>query len=82
MEQTLDKAFVQYAEVILVDGKLTKAKADQLAKVQMLVGLPTKHPQDLIISSEKAKSIFQDIAKVRLESSLVQAFVLLLQEER
>jgi hypothetical protein len=42
----------------------------------------TKHPQNLIISSEKAKSIFQDIAKVRLESSLVLAFVLLLQKDR
>ena len=62
---------MQQAEVILVDGKLTKAKADQLAKVQMQVGLPTKHPQNLIISSEKAKSIVQDITKVRLENSLV-----------
>ncbi|ONL93958.1 hypothetical protein ZEAMMB73_Zm00001d027789 [Zea mays] len=35
------------------------------------VSLPTKHPQNLIISSEKAKSIVQDITKVRLENSLV-----------
>jgi hypothetical protein len=48
----------------------------------MQVSLPTKHPQNLIISSEKAKSIVQYITKVRLENSLVQAFVFLLQKER
>lgn len=155
-----EKAFVQQAEVILADGKLTEAKADQLAKIQKQVGLPTEHaqkiikgitttklssaieasvargqigiqqvrglkeanfqldslivepqresiyrktveelfssgtgdfdeeemyvkiPADLIISSEKAKSIVQDIAKVRLENSLVQAIALLRQKKR
>ncbi|XP_066373843.1 protein TIC110, chloroplastic-like [Miscanthus floridulus] len=155
-----EKAFVQQAEVILADGKLTEAKADQLAKIQKQVGLPTENaqkiikgitttklssaieasvargqigiqqvrglkeanfqldsliaepqresiyrktveeifssgtgdfdeeemyvkiPADLIISSEKAKSIVQDIAKVRLENSLVQAIALLRQKKR
>lgn len=155
-----EKAFVQQAEVILADGKLTEAKADQLAKIQKQVGLPTEHaqkiikgitttklssaieasvargqigiqqvrglkeanfqldsliaeplresiyrktveelfssgtgdfdeeemyvkiPADLIISSDKAKSIVQDIAKVRLENSLVQAIALLRQKKR
>ncbi|XP_062205364.1 protein TIC110, chloroplastic-like [Phragmites australis] len=155
-----EKAFVQQAEVILADGKLTEAKADQLAKIQKQVGLPTEYaqkiiknitttklssaieasvargqigiqqvrglrnanfqldsliaqplresiyrktvdeifssgtgdfdeeevyvkiPADLIISAEKAKSIVQDIAKVRLENSLVQAIALLRQKKR
>ena len=153
-----EKAFVQQAEVILADGKLTEAKADQLAKIQKQFGLPTENaqkiikgitttklssaieasvargqigiqqvrglkeanfqldsliseplresiyrktveeifssgtgdfdeeevyvkvPADLIISAEKAKSIVQDIAKVRLENSLVQAIALLWQK--
>ncbi|KAG2548211.1 protein TIC110, chloroplastic-like [Panicum virgatum] len=155
-----EKAFVQQAEVILADGKLTEAKADQLAKIQKQFGLPTENaqkiikgitttklssaieasvargqigiqqvrglkeanfqldsliseplresiyrktveeifssgtgdfdeeevyvkvPADLIISAEKAKSIVQDIAKVRLENSLVQAIALLRQKKR
>ncbi|KAL6883554.1 hypothetical protein ACP4OV_010968 [Aristida adscensionis] len=155
-----EKAFVQQAEVILADGKLTEAKADQLSKIQKQVGLPTEYaqkiiknitttklssaieasvargqiglqqirglkdanfqldtliaeplresiykkaveeifssgtgdfdeeevyvkiPADLIISPEKAKSIVQDIAKVRLENSLVQAIALLRQKKR
>ncbi|TVU32207.1 hypothetical protein EJB05_23929, partial [Eragrostis curvula] len=155
-----EKAFVQQAEVILADGKLTEAKADQLAKIQKQVGLPTEHaqkiiksitttklssaiqasvargqigiqqvrglkeanfqleslieeplresiyrkaveeifssgtgdfdeeevyvkfPADLIISPEKAKKMVQDIAKVRLENSLVQAIALLRQKKR
>lgn len=155
-----EKAFVQQAEVILADGKLTEAKADQLAKIQKQVGLPTEHaqkiiksitttklssaieasvsrgqigiqqvrglkeanfelesliaeplresiyrkaieeifssgtgdfneeevyvkmPADLVISAEKAKKIVQDIAKVRLENSLVQAIALLRQKKR
>ncbi|TKV93158.1 hypothetical protein SEVIR_9G207300v4 [Setaria viridis] len=155
-----EKAFVQQAEVILADGKLTEAKAEQLAKIQKQFGLPTENaqkiikgitttklssaieasvargqigiqqvrglkdanfqldsliaeplresiyrktveeifssgtgdfdeeevyvkiPADLIISAEKAKSIVQDIAKVRLENSLVQAIALLRQKKR
>ncbi|KAL6642892.1 hypothetical protein ACP70R_021073 [Stipagrostis hirtigluma subsp. patula] len=155
-----EKAFVQQAEVILADGKLTEAKADQLAKIQKQVGLPTEYaqkivknitttklssaieasvsrgqiglqqirglkdanfqldtliaeplresiykkaveeifssgtgdfdeeevyvkiPADLIISAEKAKSIVHDIAKIRLENSLVQAIALLRQKKR
>ncbi|RLN18203.1 hypothetical protein C2845_PM02G10690 [Panicum miliaceum] len=117
-----EKAFVQQAEVILADGKLTEAKADQLAKIQKQFGLPTENaqkiikgitttklssaieasvargqigtgdfdeeevyvkvPADLIISAEKAKSLVQDIAKVRLENSLVQAIALLRQKKR
>ncbi|KAF0906553.1 hypothetical protein E2562_011533 [Oryza meyeriana var. granulata] len=155
-----EKAFVQQAEVILADGKLTEAKADQLAKIQKQVGLPTEYaqkiiknitttklssaieasisrgqigiqqvrglkeanfqldsliaeplreniyrksveeifssgtgefdeeevyvkiPADLIINAEKAKSIVQDIAKVRLDNSLVQAVALLRQKKK
>ncbi|CAN6304736.1 unnamed protein product [Urochloa humidicola] len=155
-----EKAFVQQAEVILADGKLTEAKAEQLAKIQKQFGLPTENaqkiikgitttklssaieasvaqgqigiqqvrdlrkanfqldsliaeplresiyrktveeifssgtgdfdeeevyakiPADLIISAEKAKSIVQGIAKVRLENSLVQAIALLRQKKR
>ncbi|KAG8092076.1 hypothetical protein GUJ93_ZPchr0012g20283 [Zizania palustris] len=155
-----EKAFVQQAEVILADGKLTEAKADQLAKIQKQVGLPTEYaqkiiknitttklssaieasisrgqigiqqvrglkeanfqldsliaeplreniykkaveeifssgtgefdedevyvniPADLIISPEKAKSIVWDIAKVRLDNSLVQAVALLRQKKK
>ncbi|CAL4917312.1 unnamed protein product [Urochloa decumbens] len=155
-----EKAFVQQAEVILADGQLTEAKAEQLAKIQKQFGLPTENaqkiikgitttklssaieisvargqigirevrdlrkanfqldsliaeplreniyrkiveeifssgtgdfdeeevytkiPADLIISAEKAKSIVQDIAKVRLENSLVQAIALLRQKKR
>jgi hypothetical protein len=155
-----EKAFVQQAEVILADGKLTEAKADQLAKIQKQVGLPTEHaqkiiksitttklssaieasvargqiglqqvrglkeanfdlesliakplregiykktvegifssgtgdfdeeevyvniPAELVISAEKAKKIVQDIAKVRLENSLVQAIALLRQKKK
>ncbi|KAL5231400.1 hypothetical protein ABZP36_030176 [Zizania latifolia] len=155
-----EKAFVQQAEVILADGKLTEAKADQLAKIHKQIGLPTEYaqkiiknitttklssaieasisrgqigiqqvrglkeanfqldsliaeplreniykkcveeifssgtgefdeeevyvkiPADLIISSEKAKSIVQDIAKVRLDNSLVQAVALLRQKKK
>uniref|UniRef100_J3N3N2 Uncharacterized protein n=2 Tax=Oryza brachyantha TaxID=4533 RepID=J3N3N2_ORYBR len=155
-----EKAFVQQAEVILADGKLTEAKADQLAKIQKQVGLPTEYaqkiiknitttklssaieasisrgqigiqqvrglkeanfqldsliaeplreniykksveeifssgtgefdeeevyvkiPADLIINAEKAKSIVQDIAKVRLDNALVQAVALLRQKKK
>uniref|UniRef100_A0A0D9XKZ3 Uncharacterized protein n=1 Tax=Leersia perrieri TaxID=77586 RepID=A0A0D9XKZ3_9ORYZ len=155
-----EKAFVQQAEVILADGKLTEAKADQLAKIQKQVGLPTEYaqkiiknitttklssaieasisrgqigiqqvrglkeanfqldsliaeplreniyrksveeifssgtgefdeeevyvkiPADLIINAEKAKSIVKDIAKVRLDNSLVQAVALLRQKKK
>ncbi|CAN6323635.1 unnamed protein product [Urochloa humidicola] len=155
-----EKAFVQQAEVILADGKLTEAKAEQLTKIQKQFGLPTENaqkiikgitttklssaieasvargqigiqqvrdlrkanfqldsliaeplresiykktveeifssgtgdfdeeevytkiPADLIISAEKAKSIVQDIAKVRLDNSLVQAIALLRQKKR
>ena len=41
-----------------------------------------KVPADLTIRAEKAKSIVQDIAKVRLENSLVQAIALLRQKKR
>ncbi|EAY79032.1 hypothetical protein OsI_34142 [Oryza sativa Indica Group] len=155
-----EKAFVQQAEVILADGKLTEAKADQLAKIQKQVGLPTEYaqkiiknitttklssaieasisrgqigiqqvrglkeanfqldsliaeplreniykksveeifssgtgefdeeevyvkiPADLIINAEKAKSIVQDIAKIRLDNALVQAVALLRQKKK
>ncbi|GJM91094.1 hypothetical protein PR202_ga07435 [Eleusine coracana subsp. coracana] len=155
-----EKAFVQQAEVILADGKLTEAKADQLAKIQKQVGLPTEHaqkiiksitttklssaieasvargqigiqqvrglkeanfqlesliaeplresiyrktveeifssgtgdfdeeevyvkiPADLVINAEKAKKMVQDIAKVRLDNSLVQSIALLRQKKR
>ncbi|XP_044398580.1 protein TIC110, chloroplastic [Triticum aestivum] len=155
-----EKAFVQQAEVVLADGKLTESKADQLATIQKQVGLPSEHaqkiiksitttklssaieasisrgqigiqqvrglkdanfeldsliseplretiykkcaeeifssgtgefdeeevyvkmPADLIISAEKARSIVQDIAKVRLENALVQAVALLRQKKR
>ncbi|KAF6994892.1 hypothetical protein CFC21_011492 [Triticum aestivum] len=155
-----EKAFVQQAEVVLADGKLTESKADQLATIQTQVGLPSEHaqkiiksitttklssaieasisrgqigiqqvrglkdanfeldsliseplretiykkcaeeifssgtgefdeeevyvkmPADLIISAEKARSIVQDIAKVRLENALVQAVALLRQKKR
>jgi len=39
-----------------------------------------KVPADLTIRAEKAKSIVQDIAKVRLENSLVQSIALLWQK--
>jgi hypothetical protein len=155
-----EKAFVEQAEVVLADGKLTESKADQLAKIQKQVGLPAEHaqkiiksitttklssaieasiargqigiqqvrglkeanfqldsliseplretiykkcaeeifssgtgdfdeeevyvkmPADLMISAEKAKSIVQDIAKVRLENALVQAVALLRQKKK
>jgi hypothetical protein len=41
-----------------------------------------KIPPDLVISPEKAKKVVQDIAKVRLENSLVQAIALLRQTKR
>jgi hypothetical protein len=41
-----------------------------------------KIPADLVISSKKAKKMVQDIAKVRLENSLVQAIALLRQKKR
>jgi len=41
-----------------------------------------KMPGDLMISAEKAKSIVQDIAKVRLENALVQAVALLRQKKK
>ncbi|KAK1695098.1 hypothetical protein QYE76_011795 [Lolium multiflorum] len=155
-----EKAFVEQAEVVLADGKLTESKADQLAKIQKQVGLPADHaqkiiksitttklssaieasisrgqigiqqvrglkeadfkldsliseplretiykkcaeeifssgtgdfdedevyvkmPADLMISAEKAKSIVQGIAKLRLENALVQAIALLRQKKK
>ncbi|KAM0854929.1 hypothetical protein ACQ4PT_050107 [Festuca glaucescens] len=155
-----EKAFVEQAEVVLADGKLTESKADQLAKIQKQVGLPAEHaqkiiksitttklssaieasiargqigiqqvrglkeanfqldsliseplretiykkcaeeifssgtgdfdedevyvkmPADLMISAEKAKSIVQGIAKLRLENALVQAIALLRQKKK
>jgi hypothetical protein len=41
-----------------------------------------KMPADLMISAEKARSIVQDIAKVRLEKALVQAVALLRQKKK
>ncbi|CAM0956673.1 unnamed protein product [Alopecurus aequalis] len=155
-----EKAFVEQAEVVLADGKLTESKADQLAKIQKQVGVPAEHaqkiiksitttklssaieasisrgqigiqqvrglkeanfqldsliseplretiykkcaeeifssgtgdfdeaemyvkmPGDLMISVEKAKSIVQGIAKLRLENALVQAVALLRQKKK
>ena len=155
-----EKAFVEQAEVVLADGKLTESKADQLAKIQKQVGIPAEHaqkiikgitttklssaieasiargqigiqqirglkeanfqldsliseplretiykkcaeeifssgtgdfdeeevyvkmPADLMISTEKAKSIVQGIAKIRLENALVQAVALLRQKKK
>jgi hypothetical protein len=155
-----EKAFVEQAEVVLADGKLTESKADQLAKIQKQVGLPADHaqkiiksitttklssaieasisrgqigiqqvrglkeadfkldsliseplretiykkcaeeifssgtgdfdedevyvkmPADLMISAEKAKSIVQGIAKLRLENALVQAIAFLRQKKK
>lgn len=56
-----EKAFVQQAEVILADGKLTEAKADQLAKIQKQVGLPTEYAQKIIknITTTKLSSAIE-----------------------
>ncbi|CAN6310638.1 unnamed protein product [Urochloa humidicola] len=56
-----EKAFVQQAEVILADGNLTEAKAEQLAKIQKQFGLPTENAQKIIkgITTTKLSSAIE-----------------------
>ncbi|RZB50828.1 protein TIC110, chloroplastic-like [Glycine soja] len=50
-----EQAFRQQAEVILVDGQLTKARVEQLNNLQNQVGLPQEYSQKIINSITTTK---------------------------
>lgn len=59
-----EKAFIKEAEVILADGKMSKAKMEQLTKLQNDVKLPEEHAQKVI------KNVIRNKMTVSIEAAV------------